>query len=40
MDDNEVKAQFDVVTAIQVLHYAQKDERIDAIRKCYQAMWL
>ena len=27
--------QFDVVTAIQVFHYLQKQERLEAIKKCY-----
>lgn len=30
--------KFDVVTAIQVFHYLQREERIEAIRKCYEAL--
>ncbi len=29
---------FDIVTAIQVNHYFKKDERIAAIKKCYDAL--
>lgn len=29
---------FDVITAIQVFHYFQREERISAIRKCYNAL--
>lgn len=29
---------FDVITAIQVFHYLQREERISAIRKCYNAL--
>ena len=30
--------QFDVITAIRVFHYFQKEERIEAVRKCYEAL--
>lgn len=30
--------QFDVITAIQVFHYLQREERIEAVRKCYNAL--
>lgn len=30
--------EFDVITAIQVNHYLQKDERVTAIKKCYEAL--
>lgn len=36
--DLEFTDEFDVVTAIQVNHYLQKDERIAAVKKCYQAL--
>lgn len=34
----EYKEVFDVVTAVQVHHYLQKEERQRAIRNCYQAL--
>lgn len=32
------KERFDVVTAMQVFHYFDKEERISAIQKCYDAL--
>lgn len=34
----EYEKEFDVVTAIQVHHYLQKDERAAAIKKCWRAL--
>lgn len=30
--------EFDIVTAIQVFHYLQREERTEAVRKCYNAL--
>lgn len=34
----DVNAQFDVVTAIQVFHYLQNAERMEALKKCCKAL--
>ena len=34
----EYKNEFDVVTAVQVFHYLTADERIKAVRKCFDAL--
>lgn len=31
--------QFDVITAIQVFHYFEREERIKAIKKCYEMLY-
>lgn len=36
--DIQPQSQYDVITAIQVFHYLQKEERIQAIRKCFNAL--
>lgn len=36
--DLNTNEQFDVVTAVQVFHYLQKAERINAIEKCYKLL--
>ena len=34
----QAKGEFDVVTAIQVFHYLQKEERREALRRSYEAL--
>lgn len=36
--DLKIDTLFDVITSIQVFHYLQKDERIEALKKCYKAL--
>lgn len=34
----DINGQFDVVTAIQVFHYLQREERMEALKKCHKAL--
>lgn len=36
--DLNIEDSFDVITSIQVFHYLQKEERIGALKKCYDAL--
>ena len=36
--DMDIEETFDVVTAIQVLHYFKGEERMKAVRKCFEAL--
>ena len=36
--DLSVLNQFDVVTAVQVFHFLDRDERSEAVKKCYEAL--
>ena len=38
VQDINFKNEFDVVTAVQVMHYLKSDERAYAIKKCYEAL--
>lgn len=38
ISDLKLDEQFDVITAIQVFHYLQKQERIEAVKKCFERL--